>query len=146
VLLTAVGTIVCGGAAAAAPAAARAARSQSSAYPLGTCGVTGEYDQAQTVSCASVGPDSTITGVSFASFGTPTGSCATGFTADKQCQKDVASGVLSLCKGKKTCAVTCLGAVWGPQEHPLTPRELTVLSGPIVDTTVCPSAYLKVAT
>ena len=90
-------------------------------YPAGTCGVTGEYDQAQYVSCASVGPDSRISGVSLADFGTPVGSCATGFTPGK-CHEDVSAQILSLCKGKQSCGVTCLGTV-NPGTHPLTPSE-----------------------
>ena len=96
---------------------------RSSAYPPGTCGVTGEYDQAQTIGCTHNGPDSTITGVSLANFGTPAGSCAKGYTPDPKCSKDMSAGILTLCKGKKTCAITCLGAVQ-VSGHPLTPRKL----------------------
>lgn len=96
---------------------------RSSAYPPGTCGVTGEYDQAQTIGCTHNGPDSTITGVSLANFGTPAGSCAKGFTPDPKCSKDMSAGILTLCKGKKTCAITCLGSVQS-SGHPLTPRKL----------------------
>ena len=96
---------------------------RSSAYPPGTCGVTGEYDQAQTVGCTHNGPDSVITGVSLAAFGTPAGSCARGFTPDPKCNKDMSAGILALCKGKKTCTVTCLGAIQDSgSSHPLTPR------------------------
>ena len=95
---------------------------RSAAYPPGTCGVTGEYDQAQSFGCASIGPDSRITGVSLADFGTPVGSCATGFTPGK-CHEDLSAKILSLCKGKQSCAVTCLGRAGGAGSHPLTPRE-----------------------
>eukprot|EP01047_Picozoa_sp_COSAG01_P034626 COSAG01_NODE_2609_length_7389_cov_19.579467_8_plen_209_part_00 len=91
-------------------------------YPQGTCAVTGEYDQAQQSSCAAFGPKSTITGIKLAYFGTPSGSCAQGWKPGP-CQKDVAAGVFTLCKGKTACAVTCLGAIGGANMHPLTPRE-----------------------
>merc|ERR1712086_25190 len=66
-----------------------------------TCGIMSE-GQAINLAC----PNSQISAVSFASYGTPTGSCGTSLQKSK-CNADITSYVQKECAGKSSCSVTC---------------------------------------
>jgi hypothetical protein len=69
--------------------------------PPSTCKVAAENANAN-LGCPA---GQKITAVTFASFGNPTGSCATGFKLGSCNAGDSISMVISLCVGKNTCAV-----------------------------------------
>jgi len=65
-----------------------------------------------TLSCG--GGANTITGVAFASFGTPTGSCAGGFAVDSSCNAANSSSVIAaLCVGKPSCTFFSATTLFG---------------------------------
>lgn len=71
------------------------------------CGV-GEEHANLTLTC--LGPDgqpgTPFTGIAFASFGTPTGDCVTGFTVDPTCDSPQSHSVVqAACVGKNSCTI-----------------------------------------
>ena len=63
-----------------------------------------------TVSC----PSGNISAITFASFGTPVGSCANGFEINPACNNvDSVSVVSSLCLGQQSCSVLASDTVFG---------------------------------
>ena len=56
-----------------------------------------------TLACAGAG--NTITAITFASFGTPSGSCAAGFTKGSCDAANTTSAIAGLCVGKQSCVV-----------------------------------------
>ena len=72
--------------------------------PPATCSLTPDNFVA-TFSCGDA-PGALITGVPFASYGQPTGSCAAGFAPSPRCASANASAVLAaLCVGRAQCSV-----------------------------------------
>eukprot|EP00043_Microstomoeca_roanoka_P006639 m.64551 g.64551 ORF g.64551 m.64551 type:complete len:1035 (+) comp13499_c0_seq1:75-3179(+) len=73
-----------------------------------------EVDEGSTLelSCSSLG-GGTIQSVSFASFGTPGGSCATGFTMSNCSSSSSVGVVTSACIGKSNCSILADNSVFG---------------------------------
>ena len=81
-----------------------------------TCGVDPEGVSVQ-MSCG--GDGNTISAVTFASYGTPTGSCAAGDLAhNAHCDADIGAVVTALCAGKQSCSIECDQASCGGQPLP----------------------------
>jgi hypothetical protein len=67
-----------------------------------------------------------ITSVSFASYGTPTGNCTSGFHSDASCNAAASTAtVQSLCVGHQSCAVTASNDVFGGDPCHLTAKHLS---------------------
>ena len=58
-------------------------------------------------------PSGAITGVTFASFGTPTGSCSTGFKVGACAAANTSSVISALCVGKTSCVVDVSTTLFG---------------------------------
>lgn len=68
-----------------------------------TCGIAAEGGSVG-LSCVGHGK---IANVSFAHYGTPAGSCASGLRVDASCDKDVSELAAKQCVGKEQCTLTC---------------------------------------
>jgi alpha-L-rhamnosidase len=74
------------------------------------------------------GSGNVITGISFADYGTPVGSCSTGF-ATGQCGSASAPSIVSkLCVGKQTCSIVANNTVFGGDPCFDTKKELAVVA------------------
>ena len=91
----------------------------------GTCQVGDEHDTVN-LQCDG-GPGSTIKSVDFASFGTPTGSCAAGGFVASNCSAPHSVAVVSkLCLGKNKCSIDVTTPTFGSDPCFDTPKQLAV--------------------
>ena len=92
----------------------------------GSCGTDIENPSRPTylkLSCAS----GKFTGVAFASFGTPSGSCDNGFTKGKCDSPNSVAKVAAACVGKSECNIQASNEFFGGDPCPLTPKKLSVV-------------------
>lgn len=76
------------------------------------CGTAPEAAKTLTLTCKGAGK--TFTGVAFASYGTPLGSCSGGWTADPTCNANTSvSVVAAACVGKSTCTLSVSNDAFG---------------------------------
>ncbi|EGD77258.1 hypothetical protein PTSG_12712 [Salpingoeca rosetta] len=88
------------------------------------CSQVEEHDTLR-LSCDSLGGGK-IEAVSFASFGTPTGSCNGGFALSNCTSPQSMSVVTKACVGKERCSVLAENAVFGGDPCPNVPKQLAV--------------------
>ena len=78
----------------------------------GLCGIAAEKQDVH-LSCAAAG-GGTIKAISFASFGTPTGSCSAGFKSDPACDLKTAKAKIEKeCVGKSSCSIPATTQFFG---------------------------------
>jgi hypothetical protein len=78
--------------------------------PGGTCGITAEKSMLH-LHCPA---GTTISKIDFASFGTPSGTCETGFQTDPKCDTNTSEATVGkLCLGKESCDVTATSQAFG---------------------------------
>jgi hypothetical protein len=75
------------------------------------CGVAGEADKVLTLTC---GSGAAFTGVAFASYGTPTGTCAGGLAVNPACHANTSAAVVAAaCVGKSACSIPVTNDAFG---------------------------------
>jgi hypothetical protein len=75
------------------------------------CGEAGEAAKVLNLTCGSGGA---FTGVAFASFGTPTGTCAGGLAVNPACNSNTSAAVVAAaCVGKASCAIPVTADAFG---------------------------------
>ncbi len=75
------------------------------------CGEADEAAKSLTLTCAS---GAAFTGVAFASFGTPTGTCAGGLAVNPACHANTSAAVVAAaCVGKSSCTIPVTVAAFG---------------------------------
>ena len=91
--------------------------------PASECVARAPEEETVTIGCGLCGQHSLITGVAFASFGTPSGSCQTGkdrsdFQMNSSCDAENSTAVLEkLCVDKKSCDVLVSTRTFGEPCH-----------------------------
>lgn len=93
----------------------------------GSCDVAPENSQAILTCIASSGKSGLFTGVAFASFGTPTGSCPGPFAKSSCDAASSATVIAAACVGKSSCNISVTNGMFGGDPCPDTLKHLSVL-------------------